>query len=139
MSLTPVYQIEAPAPITRLGKLFLAATNPARKLIGATIEGWCECTANLLFSRDADADHDLYLLNAERLTRVAIKRRLTGEIVETARLQAILREIKAAQAADECEDGFIDAVLCLTRRWSMALEKALKLRKSGAPKRGPRP
>jgi hypothetical protein len=125
---------QKPAPIRTFGALMIAPVGIPRKLINATIDALCEMTAGLLSSRAHDADHDQHLANAERLTLVGIKQAQIGLPITPGRLQAILREIKAAQAADAKEDGFIETVLATTRRWSLALEKALKLRRQRAGK-----
>lgn len=120
------------APVTQIGALFLAARNPARRLINATVNAFAECTADLLSSRKADADHDAFLLSVERLAVRGVQVSATHGCPCRVRYQSILLDVRAAQEADLREDSLIERVLVMTRRWSMALEKALKLRKSRA-------
>lgn len=124
----------ATAPITRLGSLFIAAANPARKLLNATIDAFCETTVTLSRSRQADADHDAFLASVERLAERGLQVSTTQGCPCRVRYQSILLDVRAAQAADALEDGLIVLALTITRRWSMALEKALKMRRQRAGK-----
>jgi hypothetical protein len=123
------YQTATPAPITRLGSLFVAAANPARKLLNATIDAFCEATVTLLKSRDHDAEHDAYQLSVDRLTKLGIKNAMVKGCGCERGFIAIGIDNGKAMVADELEDGLIVLTLTITRRWSRALEKALKLRK----------
>jgi hypothetical protein len=117
------------APITQMGDLFIATKNPVRKLVDATVLALCDATESLRASREADADHDAYLQSVERLavrgTQISAAQGCPCHV----RYQSILSDVRAAQAADEIEDGLIVLALSITRRWSMALEKSLKMRK----------
>lgn len=132
-------QAQAPTPIRTLGALLIAPVGVPRRLINATIDALCEMTSNLLASRHHDADHDAYLISVERLAARGVQVSATQGCPCRVRYQSILADVRAAQAADQREDSFIDGVLAMARRWSLALERALKSRRRTSRAGGGRP
>jgi hypothetical protein len=102
----------------------------ARRLIDAAINAFADCSGLLSESRHHDKMHDAYLTNLEILARRGVQVAATNGCPCGARYQAILRDVKAAQACDALEDSLIEATLVVARRWAGALERALKLRKA---------
>jgi hypothetical protein len=127
-----------PTPIdARCGTLVIAAASIAHRVVNAAINAFTDCSACLSESRHHDKLHDAYLTNLEILARRGVQVSATNGCPCGARYQAILRDVKAAQACDAREDCLIEKAFVIARRWAGALEKALRLRRQPArPRRG---
>lgn len=130
MAIAQQAPLRTPGTLTRLGALVIAPVGIPRRLISAAVDAFCECTAGLLSSRAADQEHDAYQLSVDRLAKLGIKNALVKGCGCERGFISIGIDNGKAMAADQREDGFIEQVLTMTRRWSKALERSLKLRKS---------
>jgi hypothetical protein len=134
MSVQPLFPefSTRPTPIRAIGSLLIAPNGVPRRMLAVCQDAFLDAAACLAESREHDARHDAHLVNAERLALVGLKTLPTSRTEYAMRQQAILREIKAAQAADALEDDAVVRAWTTVKRLAGAIGRLFVMRKRGA-------
>lgn len=129
-----IQQRSNPYPIAKhvLGGLLVPPNSVARRLLSVCQDAFMDISGCLSESRQHDRLHDAYLANVERLAAVGVLVARKNGCACEKRYQAILRDTKAAHAADDKEDGCVERAWTTAKRLAGCIGRAFVARRKGA-------
>lgn len=122
--------MQAPPSTRTLAGLILGPRSSVRRFVDRVRCAVEDVSACLSEGHHHDARHDAYLLNAERLALTTIQRMQREHSVYVPAVQAILQDVKSAQAANDAEGGCVYRTgWPIVRALAGALNRALGARR----------